>query len=717
VPTPSDPHPATEGTRRGVDHPVAPPGSPPTVAALRAPRTDTGHDADGGRMRSLLAAIPDLMVRCRPDGSVIDRKAVGRSEVVPGDGVHLDDLLGPWAVELQDLAAQLDDRTVLRSERPVEIGGEPHHFEARISRTSDEPGFLVLLADVTARRIAEDQIARSERRLQALLAHLADVVLVVDVEGRPTWVSPSVARVLGYTPAEFLERAMLVIHPSDRPALGRVQREALHRLDGTAEAELRIRHADGSWRWMQLIASNRVDDPAIAGFVVTARDLTERISQAEALTHQARHDALTGLPNRVLLLEELTRSTARAERQATRLAVLFLDVDHFKVVNDSLGHAAGDELLRSVAERLRTSVRLSDVVSRFGGDEFVVLCDPVVDEADALRVARRVAVAMAGPFQVEDHSLRATLSIGIAVHEAGSTPSSMLRDADAAAYRAKQRGRDRVELFDATLRAAAQQRLSTENELRRGIAQRHIEAHYQPVVDLTTMQVTGFEALARWRHPTRGLLNPVDFIPVAEETGQIVPLGTQMLRQACHQLAAWLRARPDTRPTSVSINVAARQLTDGGFADLVGFVLDESGAPPKLITLELTESDLVQELDSTAAQLGRLRERGVRVALDDFGAGWSSLGQLRALPIDVVKVDRQFIRSLRDDPAGGAIVGAVVRLAEALDLAVVAEGVETEAELEGLLQLGCREAQGFLFAPALPPDRAGELLGAAPPGR
>jgi diguanylate cyclase (GGDEF)-like protein/PAS domain S-box-containing protein len=449
-------------------------------------------------------------------------------------------------------------------------------------------------------------------------------------------------------------------------------------------------------------------------------DALDRFAGEEEIRHRGLHDPLTELPNRTLVLERLAQAVARVTRTGPahpRIALLFLDLDHFKNVNDSLGHRAGDEVLCQVADRLRAAVRPADTVGRFGGDEFVVLCEDVEDEAMARVIAARLAEAFAAPFRAggDDHVLGA--SIGVALMDTGTDavldPDALLRDADAAMYRAKEAGRSRIEVFDMGMRAWAVDRLATEAALRRALeADDELTVHYQPVVDLRDGSIAAVEALVRWQHPERGLLGPDAFVAVAEDSGLIVPLGRRVLKLACAQAAAWSAARGADRPVlPVHVNLSPRQLHDQTLVETVQTTLGD--AAPGTLALEITEGTLIDRGVDRVALLERLRDLGVTLVLDDFGTGWSSLARLAELPIGGLKVDRSFVADI--DHRGGPIVDAVVRLARAFDLPVVAEGIETAEQLRALAELDCGLGQGFLFARPLPADELTPLLVASEP--
>jgi diguanylate cyclase (GGDEF)-like protein len=444
---------------------------------------------------------------------------------------------------------------------------------------------------------------------------------------------------------------------------------------------------------------------------VLAAAIERRRSEAET-RHLALHDPLTGLPNRALFRDRLQHALARSRRREGTLAVLFLDVDNFKVVNDSLGHEAGDELLTALAPRLAEAVRSGDTVARFGGDEFVLLCEEVADEQEATEIAQRVKECFARPLQIAGGEHYVTASIGVALPSAGHDgPESLLRDADAAMYQAKERGRARYEVFDADMRASAVKRLQVEAELRRALERDEMRLVYQPVIDVDSGRIVAVEALLRWHHPERGMVPPLDFIPVAEESGLIVPLGAWVLRQAMRKAVHWRRlCGPDETPVVVSVNLSARQVSEPDLVPTVARLLEETQVDPRQIALEITETVLVEDTTTAAKTLQELEQLGVRLVLDDFGTGYSSLGYVKRFPLAYLKIDRSFVAELGGDGRNEAIVSAISEMARALGARVVAEGVETEAQLDGIRKLGCELAQGYLFSRPVPPDEIDALI-------
>jgi diguanylate cyclase (GGDEF)-like protein len=429
-----------------------------------------------------------------------------------------------------------------------------------------------------------------------------------------------------------------------------------------------------------------------------------------ALAHQATHDALTGLPNRTLFADRLRRTLARVERRELTCAVLFLDLDRFKVVNDSLGHDVGDQLLVAAAERLRDLVRPSDTVARFGGDDFMVLCDDVASDRDAVVVAERIAGALAEPFEVDGREVLVGASIGIALAGDGShTAETLVRDADQTMHRAKERG-SRWELFDPETLERANSRLSVESELHRALARRELRVYYQPEVDLRTGRVLGVESLVRWQHPERGMLPPGEFIPFAEESGLIVEIGEWVIEEACTQLARWRALGVCDSSLTVNVNLSARQLSEPNLAATVARILDSTGVPPANLCLELTETAVVSDVDRAAEVLDGLKRVGVTLSLDDFGTGYSSLSVLDRYPLDTIKIDRSFVRRLGSGERADRLFTAIVGVAHALKLRTVAEGVETREQLAHVARVGCDTAQGFYLARPEDPGVVGELL-------
>jgi diguanylate cyclase (GGDEF)-like protein/PAS domain S-box-containing protein len=455
------------------------------------------------------------------------------------------------------------------------------------------------------------------------------------------------------------------------------------------------------------------DVPFVQGAANVLADAFERHTADQALRHRVLHDALTGLPNRLSFVDALGEALRRAEVSGSPVGILFLDLDHFKLINDSLGHHAGDALLRAVAPRLRSHLRPGDFVARFGGDEFGILIDRLADEGEAAAIADRVSAAFTQPFSIDGVEHFVSASIGIAVargNERQVNAELLIRDADAAMYRAKEGGRARCVLFDAEMRAGAMRRLEVERELRQALDGDELALHYQPVVNLASGEITGLEALVRWQHPTRGLLEPAEFVPIAEDSGLIEPLGRWVQERACQQALTWHEMRPDARPFDVAVNLSARQVAHRDLPATVAEIIARTGIDPVHLQLEITESVLVEESASAISSLEALNEIGVRLVLDDFGTGYSSLAYLNRYPFHALKIDRSFVDALGIEQERTAIVEAIIGMARALSLDVIAEGVENEVQLSELRRLGCDYAQGFLFHAAMPDVEVSRLL-------
>ncbi|MDP9102251.1 MAG: EAL domain-containing protein [Actinomycetota bacterium] len=585
-------------------------------------------------------------------------------------------------------------------------------LEVRVRPLHTGGGSVVNLSDVTARRHAQDALAEREAQLvdAQRLAHLGSWEWDVTTD-EVHW-SAEMFRVTGLIPGEVpLDGGAFGTYAALVPEGERAELRMLFDSWTTARAPVAVVHQlvrpDGQTRWLQCRASVS-DLPGHPLRVVgTVQDITEQKAAEDALAHQALHDTLTGLPNRALLLDRLNRALADSRRAA--VAVVFMDLDRFKWVNDSLSHAAGDELLIAVARRLSGLLRPADTLARLGGDEFVLVCEQLDTEERVFGIIDRLTRELERPFPIEGRELVVTASMGLALAAPGDQvdSESLIRDADTAMYRAKENGRARCEIFDEAMRQRASERLEVQHDLRLALQRSEIKAFYQPIVSLCTGQVVGCEALARWEHPERGLLLPVSFIPHAEETGAIVALGAAVLRDACLQVAQWNRSRPSGQELSVSVNVSARQLVSDLLIDTVRDALAVSGLPPGLLCLEVTESVVMEDVAVSGMVLGQLRDLGIRTAVDDFGTGYSSLAYLLSLPVDVLKVDRSFVAVLdvADGPAV-AIVRAIAALAEALGLGVLAEGVETMEQLAQLGVLGVQQGQGFLWGRAVPAAQA-----------
>ncbi len=562
---------------------------------------------------------------------------------------------------------------------------------------------LALLAAETSlafeRLLVAERLRASEERFRTVVQSASDIVGIIGADGL-RYVSPAIETVLGYAPEDFEGLRAGIVHPDDISRVIAALAEVRQQPHGAALAlHYRARHADGSWREMETAATNLLANPAIGGVLITSRDVTDRTRLEAELRHQAFHDALTGLPNRALLTERLDHALARARRRTgTSLTLLFLDLDDFKVINDSVGHTAGDELLVEVGKRLAGCVRADDTCARLAGDEFAILLEDA-DAAAGERLAERLLAALAAPLQVGGRCVTVRASIGIAESTGAVTGDELLANADIAMYASK-RSADRHRVFHRTMRTAAGERLALREDLADALARDELELHYQPIVCLQRGHVMGAEALLRWRHPGRGLVPPLDFISLAEQTGLIVPIGKWVLERAVRQTVAWEREGVVDEHFRIGVNVSARQLQDDGFVEAIERIVAETGLAPQRLVLELTESVLLGESPETVARLDAARALGAEVAIDDFGTGYSALSYLSRLPIDTIKIDRSFIQAGEDTIS--PLVSGIVQMATGLGLRVVAEGVEAPEHVEQLLTAGCRIGQGFLFSRPVP---------------
>jgi diguanylate cyclase (GGDEF)-like protein/PAS domain S-box-containing protein len=569
------------------------------------------------------------------------------------------------------------------------------------------------------RRQVEDGLIRetnasrcSEQRFRSLIQNSSDVVLICSSTGVINYQSPAVETSWGYDPSGLLDKSLReLIHPDDQPALRDLWEQLLTTPGATKSTELRLRKFDGVWRYVDLVLTNLLQEPGIAGLVGTARDITDRKAFEQQLTQRAFYDALTGLPNRALLKDRLDQALARAGRRHGSIGLLFLDLDNFKQINDSLGHHVGDQLLAEAATRLRACVREDSTVARLGGDEFVVLLEHLTSDAEAVLVAERIEQQFTQPFRLEDRDLIVTASIGIVLGYAGQDlADNMLRDADVAMYRAKSGGRGRHVVFDPSMHIDVLARLELENDLRLAIKRGELRVYYQPIMVLEAGRVGEVEALVRWQHPTRGLMSPVDFISIAEETGLIVPLGQWVLGEACRQVAAWQAEYVNDPPLTVSVNLSPRQFQQPNLLDEVKRALRESGLPPTSLKLEITEGVIMRDVEATITTLWQLKDLGVQCAIDDFGTGYSSLAYLKRLPLDVLKIDQSFVTGIGHDQEDTAIVRAIISMAKSLNLSITAEGVETAEQSALLKAWACDRGQGYYFAQPLAATGMTELL-------
>ena len=612
--------------------------------------------------------------------------------------------------DVQDMTS-----TAVRMElRLRERAGGWRWFDASVMNLLADPGvagIVVNLRDISDRRRAQDELAEAEARFRGAFEDAPIGMGLTTQHGQFFRVNRALADMLGYAPSELQGMHVAdITHPDDREA---TLRQLVDLVAGEVpgyQIEKRYLHKDGHVLWVCISVSLVRDADGEPAYTIgQVEDITERKATAERLAHAAIHDPLTGLPNRVLFVDRLARALVRARRHDTKVGVIFLDLDRFKVVNDSLGHATGDELLKAISERLLGALRPEDTVARFGGDEFVVLCEDITDDATVRHVAQRIEATISRPTVISRREIFVTASIGVVVSgPSAASPETLLRDADAAMYGAKGQGRARIECFDRQTHQRSVEALELEADLHRAVERGELRVHYQPIVDLVTGRVSGFEALIRWMHPTRGLVDPHEFISLAEDTGLIVPIGAWILEEACHQAVHWQSQRRNGgAPLTVSVNVAPRQLNEPSLAEQFGQILDATGIDPQTVWLEVTESALSHAEPSIKA-LESLRGLGAHLAVDDFGTGYSSLAHLKAFPVEALKIDQGFVDGLGTDPSDTTIVGAVVGLAHSMGLAAIAEGLEEPSQLAELRTLGCDYAQGYLFGAPQPASALGD---------
>jgi diguanylate cyclase (GGDEF)-like protein/PAS domain S-box-containing protein len=557
------------------------------------------------------------------------------------------------------------------------------------------------------RLLAETAARQNEARFRSLVQHSSDVILVTRTDGTIRFVSPSAARVFGYDPAAMIRQSVPdLLHPEDRERAAAFFRDAATAPGVTGPVEWRFRQPDGSWLHAEILATNLLHDVTVKGIVLNTRDVSERKRLEEQLTHQAFHDPLTGLANRALFRDRVSHALALARRRGHQITVLFLDLDDFKTVNDSLGHHEGDRLLIAASERFLACARTADTVARLGGDEFAIL----IEGADGREgLPERLGDAMAHPFTLSGNQVRVTASIGVATASGDDTADDLLRNADVAMYAAKRRGKGRSANFESRMYADLRERLDLEAALRVAIERNELVLHYQPIVELKTGAIYGVEALVRWDHPEYGRLMPLHFVPLAEETGLIVQLGAWVLREGCRQLQEWRTRYPHMR-LAMSINISGRQLQGTGLDDALRQAVAASGVDPTAVVLEITESVLMQQTDTVLERLQALKALGVRLAIDDFGTGYSSLSYLQRFPIDILKIAKPFVEEVAHGADRSALARAIIGLGDTLRLDTIAEGIEMAEQRAALIELGCTLGQGHHFWAALPAAGIGELL-------
>ena len=684
------------------------------------------------RYRQLVQTQSDLICRSLPDTTI----TFANESLCRVLGFSLEELKGKkWL----DFANPNDLQNIL--ERISQLTPEKPSFlsENRYARVNGQIGWTQWInqgifntqgelidiqsvgRDITELKQVESALRESEERYRLLAENINDLVCIHQPDGKYLYVSLSCESLLGYTYDEMMQTEPYTLcHPEDRDRIIQDNIASMQTIK-SIPITYRMRHKSGDYIWFETLTKPILDSKGqIIRLQTTSRDVTERILAQNQLKYEALHDTLTGLPNRLLLMERLELAINRINSSENyHFGVLFLDLDRFKVINDSLGHLTGDQLLIIMAQKLQSIIRTTDLAARLGGDEFVILLDDIKDIQDCIRVTERIFAELTDPLMIETREIYINTSIGIVFGSKDyENATQLLRDADIAMYRAKNQGKARYEIFNAQMHAEAIIRLHLENDLRQALAKLTLDKthpefvlYYQPIIALETEQLAGFEALIRWIHPTKGLIPPGEFIPIAEETGLITLLDYWVLGTACEQLSAWQKILPHTSHLKVSVNLTAPDLRQKNLLQEVDRVLSETNLPSHCLILEITESMLIDDIDHTITVLENLKKRGIKISIDDFGTGYSSLSYLHRLPVDNLKVDRSFVNQIQEDyQRKEQIIKTIITLSDNLELNAIAEGIETRQQLERLQQLKYQFGQGYLFSKPLSSDDALEFI-------
>ena len=603
----------------------------------------------------------------------------------------------------------LDDESM--AVQALQVGAQDYLIKGQIAPRE----LLRALHYAIERKIIEETLFAEKERVQVTLDCISDAVICTDISGNITFLNLVAETMTGWSLQETVGRPMAeafrtVDTTSREPTPNPMERAVEQDRTGHLPLNCILIRRDGFEIHIEdSVGSIHDRQGQLTGAVIVFRDVSVARAMTQQMAYSAQHDFLTGLPNRLLLSDRVSQSIALARRHLCQVAVLFLDLDGLKHINDSLGHSIGDKLLQSIAKRLVNCVRAPDTVSRHGGDEFVVLLQEVQQSEDAAITARRVLQAVAEPHSIDQHDLHVTSSMGVSVYpDDGLDAETLIKNADTAMYQAKENGRQSYQFFRPAMNARAVERHSIEEHLRCALERQELALHYQPKIDVKTRAITGAEALVRWTHPTRGSVSPAQFIPVAEDSGLILPVGAWVLREACAQARAWMDANLPVK--TMAVKVSAIQFRDENFLEGLFTILSETGLDPRLLELELTESVLMKRVESTASILQTLRERGVQVAVDDFGTGYSSLNYLYKFPLDALKIEQSFVRQITTTPDETTVVSAMISMGRSLKLRVVAEGVETPEVLAFLQARECDEAQGYYFSHPVPAQQFARLL-------
>ncbi|WP_144301983.1 putative bifunctional diguanylate cyclase/phosphodiesterase [Oceanidesulfovibrio indonesiensis] len=671
-------------------------------------------------MSSLVAEVSDngyvlriLPTRFKPD------------ETFP-DGVvdlHLESIfsrhIGAMLMEgIREVRAASAQDEIISREFEFRVPGGPRWLLVTFSSLTAS-SMLMVAREITRLKSAQKEVMSKQRFYSALIRNSRDIISVVEPGGRVIFESPSAASFSCKTGCDDTAGNFFrSIHPEDVAIVKERFSSMVRTGMGSAAFEMRRKRNDGAWVVLEAQATNLLNDDSVGGLVVNAHDISQRKAFEEELQRHVFLDPLTRLPNRALFMDRLNHALARVQRHETyRFGVLFVDMDRFKIVNESLGHGVGDKLLQSIARRVSSCLRKVDTMARLGGDDFIVLLDDMEDEMEAIRVAERIKEALGEPHVIDTMEVFTSASIGIAYYTDTYTDAEqIIRDAETAMHRAKGTTDEGYKVFHAQMHTQAMQTLELETDMRHALERDEFALHFQPIIHLPSMRIAGFEALMRWRHPRRGMVPPLEFIPIAEETGIIVPLGEWALRQACDTLARLSAMLPEnTGRVTMSVNLSARQFRNKRLADSVESSLSMSRVPAEALCLEVTESLVMEDPARTRAILRQMKELGVNIAIDDFGTGYSSLSSLHNYPFDTLKIDQAFVRAMREEhfterTGRNSIVRTILALAESMGMSVVAEGIETAFQKDALHAMGCTHAQGYLFAKPMDADSIERLL-------
>lgn len=669
--------------------------------AITRARTEVALRKSEARLRQLIATTLDAVVTV--DGALTVIEWNREAEVT--FGIPAAEAIGkPFRTALlpdhtmnafpQGCLVETIIRRANGEELPVEITVAPAGGGADVT-------FTAFIRDISDRKRAQRELEQREQRFRTIVEKSWSGVVLLDGDFRFSFAGSSTSHIIGYEDHEMIGRSLFdFVHPRDVAEARRVFADVLLSPNHEAHGELRFRHKNGQWIWLEGFSQNLLHEPSVGAIVLNYRDVSQRKETEKQLEYRAYYDSLTGLPNRLLFRDRLVHSLAHAKRNRVGVAVMYLDIDHFKLVNDALGHSFGDRLLADIARRLQTALRASDTISRIGGDEFSILLPEVVTTEAVAGVARKILDSLAQAFHVDGHDIFVTASVGISCFPSdGDDAETLLKCADAAMYRAKELGRNQAQLFTASMNERYVRRLALEQHLHHAIERGQLELYYQPVFDRARRRFVSVEALLRWRDPVRGIVAPAEFVGLAEETGMIIPIGAWALRTACKQLREW---HAQGLMLQMAVNISAVQLQQRDFSDVVRSAIAESGIPPESLQLEITESAAMQNFELSLETMRELRSMQVGIAVDDFGTGQSSLIYLKHFPIDTVKIDKEFLREVTSDDTAAAIVSYIINLAHTLQLKVVAEGVETEEQYTFLRHYACDMMQGYLFARPLP---------------